>query len=372
MIHVLYLHNSVDISGGERSLLALWEHLDRGRFKPFLLLPSEGFFSVEARAAGVEVGTLDIPAWRPWSAGMLIKAFFALKAFVLEKNIKIIHSYAPRNDLLASCVGKTLGVKVVWHGRNLVVAGEKDISRMFFLLVDAVICNSRAVARRFEGKTGAASKVRVIHNGVDPFFFKPVDKKKAKQALGLDGKTVVGMIANFSRRKGLDDFLRVASCVAPFMPETVFVVVGGAYGDDGTRRKAELVRRADELGLSGRLRWMGFKKDVRPYLGGFDVLCHVTVKEACSRAILEAMSMGVCVVAFNDGGNPELIEEGASGCLVPAGDMAVMSDVVKCLVEDVARRSVLGICARQRVMSLFDVARNARETMMLYEKLVNR
>ncbi len=370
MIHVLYLHNSIDISGGERSLLALWAHLDRKRFKPFLLLPSSGAFSIEAQKIMVETGVLDVPSWRPWSVLALCKAFLMLRAYVLKNNIKIIHSYTPRNDLLASCVGRTLGVKVIWHGRNLVVDGEWDISRMFFWFTDAVICNSDAVARRFKGKAGAAYKACVIHNGVDLSFFSPVDKKEAKGALGLGGKIVIGAVSNFSRRKGLDDLLDIASCLAAVIPEAVFVIVGGSYGKDGMAREAELKQRADSIGLSGRVVWVGFQQDVRPYLGACDLLCHVTSKEACSRAILEAMSMSIGVVAFNDGGNPELIEDGASGCLVPAADIDAMADALKRLCYDDLSRSRLGMGARQRALTLFDVSRNAQETMMLYDRLI--
>ncbi len=369
MTHILYLHNSVDISGGERSLLALWTHLDRKRFKPFLLLPSSGLLSVEAQKAGVDVGVLDVPAWRPWTIASLFRAFLRLKAYVLRNNIRIIHSYTPRNDLLASCVGRFLGVKVIWHGRNLVVERELDVSRLFLSCADAVICNSHAVARRFEGKYGVMRKVSMIHNGVDPHHFMPVDKKEAKGALGLTGKIVIGMVANFSRRKGLDGLLDIASRLAPLVPEAVFVIVGGAYGLESHTREAQLKQRADDLGISGRVIWTGFQEDIRPYLGAFDLLCHVTVKEACSRAILEAMSTGICVVAFNDGGNPELIEHGVSGYLVPCADHQSMVEALKRLCCDEAYSLRLGVAARQRILSLFDVSRNAQQTMMLYDRL---
>jgi glycosyltransferase involved in cell wall biosynthesis len=370
MIHVLYLHNSVDISGGERSLLALWGHLDRKRFKPFLLLPSSGAFSIEAEKIGVDVGILNVPSWRPWTWVALFKAFLMLRAYVLRNSIKIIHSYTPRNDLLASCLGRMIGVKVIWHGRNLVVDGERDISRMFFWFTDAVICNSYAVARRFKGKAGAAHKACVIHNGVDPSFFKPMDKKEAKDVLGLGGKIVIGAVANFSRRKGLDDLLDIASRLSSLLPQVVFVIVGGAYGEEGSAREVELKQRADSLGLSGRVVWAGFQQDVRPYLGAFDLLCHATSKEACSRAILEAMAMGICVVAYNDGGNPELIEDDVSGCLVPAADMDAMTDALRRLCDDDAHRSRLGLGARQWTLTLFDVSHNAQRTMMLYDRLI--
>ena len=66
MVNVLYLHNFTQISGGERSLLALWENLDRAKFRPFLAVPGEGSLTEKARKLGVECLIWSVPALRPW------------------------------------------------------------------------------------------------------------------------------------------------------------------------------------------------------------------------------------------------------------------------------------------------------------------
>lgn len=369
MVNVLYLHNSSMISGGERSLLQLWAQLDRRAFTPYLVVPSEGPLVLAAQRLGVEVEVLTAPAIRPWTVFRIVAAARRLMVLVREKHVGVIHSYAPRNNLLAACVGRAAGVPVIWHERNLVWGREIDVTRLMLGFADAVICNSRAVARRFSRTTACLKKVRVILNGVDTVHFAPPqDKAAAKRCFGWEGRKVVGFVGNLEPRKGVDVFFDVAAHVARVRRDIVFVVVGGAYR--GQDRTEVLRRKAAEAGLGACLVWAGFQEDVRPYLGAFDVSCNVTEKEACSRAILESMAMAVPVVAFDDGGNPELVEDGQTGLLVPATDVRTFAASLLMLLDNAGELQKMGQQARVRAEALFDIKKNTQETQALYRELV--
>jgi glycosyltransferase involved in cell wall biosynthesis len=363
---VVYLHNSSSVSGGERSLLGLWSALDRTRYRPVLLLPEEGLLADEARQSGVSVYFLKVPAWKWGNIPALFRALGSLRDIIRAQKVRLIHSYTPRNNMLSVVAARISGIGVIWHERNIPVNGEADLSRRFSFLPDGIICNSGAVARRF----GTSSKTRVIHNGVDEEYFScGLDLPEAKRALGLAARKVVGVVANFSLRKGLDVFLGVAALVARQDTRVSFLVVGGAYGPDCTGRESGLKAAAEKLGLSGKVVWAGFQADVRPYLAAMDVLCHPTEQEACSRAVLEAMALGKAVVVFNDGGNPELVRQGETGICVAPGQFEDMADSVVQLLrnEDCARR--FGVCARARVMADFTLRRNAQQTMEFYKSI---
>ncbi len=369
MINILYLHNSSLISGGERSLLQLWAHLDRKAFTPHLALPAEGPLAVEARHLGVKVYILKVPSLRPWNIFGLMDAAAFLTCLVRQKKIGVIHSYTPRNNLMAVWVSRQTDVPVIWHERNIPWHHEIDITRLFLCLADAVICNSGAVARRFSRKAACLNKVRVIMNGVDTDHFSSSGNGvSAKRYFGWEGKKVVGLVSNLEPRKGVDVFLQVAAIVCRARKDVVFVIVGGAY--HGADRQKELQNKASVLGLGGRIVWAGFQDDVRPYLAAFDVSCNVTEKEACSRAILESMAMGVPVVAFRDGGNPELVVDGDTGLLVPSGDRAAFASRIAVLLEDESARIKMGQSARRRVETVFDIRKNTDETQALYRSLI--
>ncbi len=336
---------------------------------PHLALPGEGPFAAEARRLGVGAHILDVPAWRPWTIAALFRAGKILSGLLALHRIDLIHSYAPRNNILAARAARQKGIPVIWHERNLLWGCETDVTRLLVNVPDAVICNSRAVARRFEHRGALPGNVRVILNGVDLMYFtSPQDRAAAKRVLGLEGKKIVGLVSNLNARKGVRTFLETASLICRGRQDIHFVVVGGDHG--GAGQMAVLQRGAWEMGLGSRVTFTGFQNDVRPYLAAFDVTAHVTEKEACSRAILESMAMGVPVVSWCDGGNPELIEDGHSGSLVPTGENPVFASRVVALVDNDGERERMGAAARARVEKLFDVRRNAQETMGLYGEML--
>ncbi len=369
--NIAYLHNKTGISGGERSLLGLWQYLDTDRFKPYLIVPGEGRFSAEAKKAGIEIVCLEIPRLRMANFFKIIKASFALAGCLKKNKINIIHSYTPRNNILSALAGKILGIPVVWHERNLVFGDETDVTRRFLFLPDRIICNSRAVAQRFNKRGQMPFKVKVILNGVDLDRFNPaaIAKEEGKELSPGRGK-VLGIIANFSRRKRLEYFLEAASLISKRLSDVMFLVVGGGFADEDGGRLEFLKNRANELEIDDRVRFTGFMEDITGALASFDVSAHVTRKEACSRAIIESMAAGKPVVAMNDGGNPELVENGITGVLTPPDDIESFVRATEELLTDDAERKEMGKRARERAEKLFDVKRNALETQQVYMELI--
>ncbi len=375
MINVLYVHNSALISGGERSLLQLWAQLDRSTFKPVLVLPGEGPLAVEARGLGVEVHFFKVASIRPWSLVSLFKAVKFIRRLIRLKKITVVHTYAPRNNLVSWVAARSAGARIIWHERNLLwhPAGAKrevDVTRLCMGLPDGVICNSAALAARFMVQGSLPKKVRIIHNGVDLTHFVPAtDKAAARKALGCEGKKVVGLITNLQHRKGVDTFLEIAFRTARGRSDVFFIIVGGSYHASDAQVCA-LHEKAKALGLEKLILWSGFQDDVRPYLAAFDVSCNVTEKEACSRAILESMAMGVPVAAFCDGGNPELVKDGGTGVLVPLGALDVFASRLIGLMDDENGRVRMGQEARRHVEAMFDIRKNTQATQIFYKDVL--
>ena len=365
-VRILFLHNQSGISGGERSLLNLWRRLDRERFTPCLILPRQGLFSAAAEEEGLEVGYIDVPAIRPGNILRIFRALAALVKYIRAKKIDVIHSYSPRNNFLGAIAGRLSGIPVIWHERNLIYGDEADLSRKYIFLPDAVICNSLAVAERFREKGAIPSKIRVITNGVDLEEFNPrADAAGARQALGAGDRKIVGTVSNLGRRKRVEHFLEAASILGKTRSDVLFVITGGEF-PEGSGRMRELKSEADKMGLGGRVEFTGFSQDTASILAGFDVFVHATLKEACSRAIIEAMAAGKPVVAMDSGGNPEIVENGVTGVLVPSRDISALVKAIEGLLDDPAARKEMGKKGRARAEKLFDVSRNAAETERLY------
>lgn len=130
--NILYLHNKSDISGGERSLLSLWEYVDKWTFSSLLMVPFAGNFSHQASQLGTKVIFYSFPQLRPWNLLGMVHAFFFLRKTLAQEQIHLIHSYTARNNILASIIGRSMNIPVIWHERNILQKGEMDITKMLF------------------------------------------------------------------------------------------------------------------------------------------------------------------------------------------------------------------------------------------------
>jgi len=370
-IRILYIHNKYKISGGERSLLNLWENLDNNKFKPYLIIPHEGVFSREAEKLGTDVLFSEVPKLSLRNSFKILKVLFILGRYIRKNKINIIHSYAPRNNILSGFLGKVLRLPVIWHERNIIFGNETDITRRFLFLPDRVICNSYAVAERFRKKKGISSKVKVVINGVDLKKFIPeIANPEILQKYNINGRKVVGLISNLGKRKRPEYLLDSCPHILKRCPNAIFLIVGGEFSEEDKGRKNELEEKATSLGVENQVIFTGFLSNISDIIQVFDIGVAVTEKEACSRAILEIMACGKPVVAFNTGGNSELVEDGITGTLVNFGDIEGFATSVVELLEDDERRKKMGRNARDRVEKLFDVKINAEKIEKIYSQLI--
>ncbi|WP_245909130.1 glycosyltransferase [Mycobacterium neglectum] len=209
-------------------------------------------------------------------------------------------------------------------------------------------------------------KIRVIHNGVDPAAFEWTDDRHAVADLGISkSDKVIGIFAMFRPEKDHQTFLRAARLVADRIPNAKFLVVG-----DGPMRP-EIESLISELELTDRVVLTGSRSDVPDLLRSVDVfvLSSRTV-ECFPISLLEAMAAGRPAVCTAVGGVPEMIEEPATGFLVPPRDPEALADrLVEILSDpDLARR--MGRAARARVESSFSLRASVSATEIAIQTMV--
>ncbi|MBU4333349.1 MAG: glycosyltransferase family 4 protein [Candidatus Omnitrophica bacterium] len=368
-MNILYIHNKTQISGGETSLMNLWENMDRKAFNLFLAIPEKGKLSEYARSLNMKVVLLKIPKISLLHCFSIVRALISLISLIKTNKIDIIHSYSPRNNILGAIAGKLLGKPIIWHERNLPFGNEKDISRQLLFLPDMIICNSKAVAKRFETNNNIPVKVKTILNGVNVKRFSTNSNTDTfRHKFNLDRRKVVGIISNLNKRKNVDYFIDIAAKIAQKRKDVQFVIVGDTFEEQNNRFE-ELNKIISNLGLKDHFTFTKFVDDMPEILSCFNISVHVTEKEACSRAILESMACGKPVVALNDGGNPELIENEISGILVEPNNLDKFTETLNSLLDNDHLCSKLGEMARKRIIELFDINVNTKLTEDMYKSL---
>ena len=146
-------------------------------------------------------------------------------------------------------------------------------------------------------------------------------------------------------------------------PNAEFSVLG-----DGPLR-AELEREAARLGLGASATFLGDRQDIAAILASLDVAVNTSGSESLSNVILEAMAAGLPVVAYDVGGNSELLTE-QRGTLVSSGDEAGFADAVLRLLADSSVRERLGREARQFARENFSLNRVRQRYAELYATLL--
>ncbi|HEX6200036.1 MAG TPA: glycosyltransferase, partial [Thermoanaerobaculia bacterium] len=124
-------------------------------------------------------------------------------------------------------------------------------------------------------------------------------------------------------------------------------------GDGPERRRLE--ERAASAGLGEAVAWTGFRRDVPALLAAADLFVLPSRDDALPTVLLEAQAAGVAVVASRAGGVPEIVDDGATGVLVPPGEAAALARAVSALLADPAARGRLAQAGRRRARERFSM-----------------
>ena len=206
----------------------------------------------------------------------------------------------------------------------------------------------------------------MIYNAVDPERFYDLDplfRAKLLRYFRVAPRRIVGAAGRLSPEKGFDVLIRAAERVVRRDPSVGFVVFGEGACRDG------LQRQIHEAGLAGSFVLGGFRRDLDRYLPFFDLLALPSHTEGMPNVVLEAFAAGVPVAATAVGGAPEVVEEGLSGFLVPAGDHAALADRIGAALETDERLGDMGMHGRERVHDQFTFTAQARQYRRLFAEL---
>ena len=203
-----------------------------------------------------------------------------------------------------------------------------------------LIAVSQATAREVEGWAGRPCQV--IGHGVDTQRFHPDTLLRAqmRQELGINSNaSVLISAAALEERKGIQWVIRAMPKVLEKMPNTCYLILG-----DGPYRE-ELAEQARKLNLNQRVMFLGFKKNVAPYLCASDVALLLSKGEASSVSLLEYAASGLPVLTSPYSPFPELVRPDW-GRMVPEQDGEQLSRAILELLSDAGLRARWGMCAR--------------------------
>jgi glycosyltransferase involved in cell wall biosynthesis len=339
-VRVCYLIDELATAGTETQLLALLQHLDRRRVRPYLcLLRGENSASRTLEPENCPVLRLGVGRLR--SPATLQKAWRFVR-FLRQERIDVLQTYFPDSSYFGVPLAWLAGVPNRIRTRNnlghWLTPLHRRLGRWLNRLTTATVTNCTAArAALLEAEGPDPDSVSILENGVD------LDRFLNLPAPGPGGPPVVGMVANLRPVKGPDVFLQAAALLKDEYPDVRFAIAG-----EGELRPL-LQRQAAELGLADRFQLPGSISDIPGFLAGVHVAVLSSQAEGMSNALLEYLAASRPVVATAVGATPDVIEPGRHGLLVPPGDAGGLAAAIGRLLRDPELARRLGKAGRQRV-----------------------
>lgn len=247
---------------------------------------------------------------------------------------------------------------------------DYPIDRLVVRSVSAFVTGSKAAASRLGQVLGLApQEVMPLHNGIaSRHLIENPQQTRHRLGLGDFDGALFGVVALMERRKGHLVLLKALARFIKSHPAFASKVKLLLEGDGPMRRELEDFVAAQ--GLSDLVCFVGVEKNVFDFMRALDVLVLPSIdNEDFPNVLLEGMALGLPVIASYLAGTPEQVEDGATGLLVPPGDVAALTDALATIVSDPLLRKKFGATGRQRFEENFTAERAVGRYLQLYKKM---
>ena len=362
---VVHVVNSLAVGGLENGVVNL-VNTTAARFRHVIVcMTADGPLHGRLRP---EVGVVVLgkrPGQDPWALLRLVRLLRHLRPLIVHSR-----NWPAVDAIPAARVARVPLVVHGEHGREVADPEGRNlrrnrIRRALAPLVHHFVTVSADLRRwLIEDVRVPAAKVTAIHNGVDLSRFGRAGKLESRMRLSLPADaSIVGTVGRLDPVKDQAGLIQAFAQVRAQHPAALLVVAG-----DGPCR-AELERVAAGLGQRDHVRLLGNRDDIPTVMAALDVFVLPSIAEGISNTILEAMATGLPVVATRVGGNPELIEEGVGGALIPRSDPGALAAAIAAYTGDAELRRRHGQASRQRAIGHFSLERMAQTYANLYTAL---
>lgn len=367
MARILAISHDAYLYGAQRSLLDVVAGLAQAGHEVEVCVPATGALVPLLRELRIPVHVVPFLRWiRPaaqsgaWDWLRLVVGFPAAvwRATRLLRRGRYNVVYTNTVTVVDFAVAAKLArVPHVWHLRESAVDHPQLRSPVSNRRVAAV---ARALSRRVIYNSNyllacygpsVAGKDVVVYNGL------PVPPAPVGTPERLDGRMVVLTAGFMDRGKGLDILLDALALLPPDLRDRTVLRVAGDI--EGGYMAREIAPRLQHLGATVEL--LGWVADLRSVLAGVDLLVSCSRHEPFGRTLVEAMMLGLPVLATRSGGPEEIVVDRVTGLLVPPGDPHALSKALSCMLQEPELRAACGRAGRVRAQAQFSLEASVRE-----------
>jgi glycosyltransferase involved in cell wall biosynthesis len=360
-VFALHIDTARSWRGGQQQVLLTVMGLRARGHRAVLVAHPEGVLYRRAREGD------DLVALAPRSEVDLASAWRLARVLKLY-GPDVVHAHDPHAVAMASLAlsfgAGTPAPRLVASRRVDFHLQRHSFSRWKYRQVELFLAASRAIRGILVDDGIPASRVVVVHDGID------VERAAHLAALDIRGEfwfpkgaPVVVNVGALVAHKGQKFLVEAMAAVRRRVPDAQLVIFG-----EGDLRDP-LTRQIKELGLEKHVVLAGFREDVLALTKSADLFVMSSVTEGLGSAVLDAMAMGLPVVATRAGGIPEAVEDGVTGRLAPPGHAGSLADAIVGMLQDPGARRRMADAGHARVQQEFGVDKLVEGTLAAYRRV---
>jgi glycosyltransferase involved in cell wall biosynthesis len=365
-LRLLHLIKGLGPGGAERLLVSAAHVRDREAFdySVAFLLPWKTALVPELEDLGVSTRCFAMRHEQD------LRWLLRLRRLLDEQRYDVVHMHSPYAAGMARLVIRSMPVS----RRPCIVSTEHNVWSSYtrpsralntatFPIGDAWLAVSDEV--RGSIPVRLRERVEVVVQGIvlGDIEGASAERDLVRAELGLrDDEVAIATVANFRSQKGYPVLLAAARLLADRKVPAHFVIVGQGPLEE------EIRALHATLGLDGYVDILGYRQDAIRVLAGCDLFALASVYEGLPVALMEALAVGLPIVATAVGGIPGAVREGVEGLLVPAGRPELLADAIESLVRDPARRATMATAAAARGQE-YDIKSAVVRTEQIYSNL---
>lgn len=366
--NILYFSSFGDMrGGGQESLFQLIEHLDKNKFRPFVIVPNDGDLVARLKSINVIVIIIGLPkvsGFNIWTSGKAVKKIIDT---IKRYNIDLIHTDGPRNTFYGGLAAKIKRKPLVWHIR----VSEKDkYDRLLYYLSSKLIFVAHSLRQRFDW-VRSSHKFVTIYNATNLSKFEFIETTAVfRNDYGIkDEDLLIASIARIEPLKGQQYLINACGVLKNKIENFYLLLIGDIANRDYFRECLDVAKKNK---IEDRVIFTGFLNNIDQILKEVDIFVLPSLSEAFPRSVIEAMAANKPVIVTDVGGCSEAIENGISGFLVPPKDSGAISRLIYTLSHDSKLKLEMEKAARLRAEKMFNINRNVELVEQLYQGIFEK
>lgn len=372
-IRVLELRSVWGTGGGpDKTILLGTARTDPARYAITVCYLRDGrdpAFGITAKASALGIDYVEVVERHSFDRSIWSR----LRRVVRERAIDIIHAHDFKTDVLTLPLARAeraIALSTVhgWSGQSRKERGYYYIDKMVLARYPKLIAVSGRIRDELVRFGAPPERIVIVQNGIDHEVFRPDGemRKAARQELGIeDGQFLIGAVGRLESVKNYDLLLSAFAGVSRGRNDLRLVIAG-----EGPCR-SDLARQIARADIARSCSLLGHRADVADLYQAFDLFVQSSRSEGSPNAVLEAMALGVPIVATAVGGTTELVDHGVHGLLIEPENAAALASAMRVVLDDPESARSRSLCARMRVERELSFARRMERVEAVYDELLS-